>query len=203
MTETASQVATTRPGEPCEESRIAGPPLRGTSVRIHDPDDAGVGEILVRGPTLMRGYFRNPVATDEALRDGWLHTGDVGCLDAAGRLRVTGRRSEIIVTGGENVHPAVVEEVLRGHPDVADVAVFGVPDDRWGERVHAAVVLRSGPLDTSALRAWCRGSLAGFEIPAVFHRTPDLPRTPAGKLRRRDLVAAFGDSPGGPGGRGV
>jgi O-succinylbenzoic acid--CoA ligase len=186
LTEAASQVATGRPG-------VVPPaafPLPATEVRIAAPDGAGIGEILVRGPTVMTGYFEDAAATAAALRDGWLHTGDLGRLDADGALSVVGRRTDLIVTGGENVYPVEVERVLAEHPNVAEVAVFGVPDDVWGERVVATIVPTRGALDGPALRAWAASRLAAFKIPRDVRVAAALPRTASGKIRRAALRAA-------------
>jgi o-succinylbenzoate---CoA ligase len=170
LTEAASQVTTSTPAEPW----TAGRPLEGTTVEIA-PD----GEILVAGPTVAPGALAP---------DGRLHTGDLGTLDEAGRLTVTGRRAETIVTGGENVAPAEVEAVLLAHPDVADAAVLGRPDPEWGEAVTALVVLREGAgLDEQALREHCAAHLARFKVPKAIDAVAALPRTPSGKLLRREL----------------
>jgi O-succinylbenzoic acid--CoA ligase len=186
-TETCSQVATAEPSAGVDHAGSVGRPLSGVEVRIGNADESGLGEVLVSGPILMRGYFENDEATRAALLDGWLHTGDLGRFDSKGRLRVEGRRTDLIITGGENVMPQEVESVLTSHPDVADVAVYGVPDDRWGERVLAAVVPSSDGLDAAALRAWCRERLAGYKIPAAFVTVSSLPRNSSGKLLRRRL----------------
>jgi O-succinylbenzoic acid--CoA ligase len=169
LTEACSQVTAETPGE---GTATAGRALPGTEVGV----DAG-GEILVRGPTVAPG------AADD---DGFLHTGDLGVLDPDGRLTVVGRRSETIVTGGENVAPAEVEAALEAHPAVAEAAVFGRADPEWGERVVAAVVLRT---DASAadLRAHAAARLAGFKVPKEIEPRPELPRTASGKLRRAEL----------------
>jgi len=171
LTEACSQVTTSAIGEP----ETAGAPLPGTRVDI-----AADGEVLVSGPTVAPG------AADP---DGVLHTGDLGELDAAGRLTVTGRKADTIVTGGENVAPAEVEAALAAHPAVADVAVHARPDPEWGEAVVATVVLRpAASADADELRAHCRAALAGFKVPRAIEFAEELPRTPSGKLRRRALV---------------
>jgi O-succinylbenzoic acid--CoA ligase len=187
LTETCSQVATAEPSAGDDQAESVGCPLSGVEVRIGNGDASGLGEVLVRGPILMRGYFENDEATRAALRDGWLHTGDLGRLDASGRLRVEGRSTDLIITGGENVMPQEVESVLTSHPEVADAAVYGVPDDRWGERVVAAVVPARHTVDAAVLGAWCREHLAGYKIPTSFVAVSALPRTPSGKLVRRRL----------------
>jgi len=187
LTEAASQVATATPDDASAPG--VGAPLAGTRVRIDGADADGRGEIHVCGPTIMRGYFRDDDATRAVLRDGWLHTGDVGRLAADGRLEVFDRRSDVVITGGENVYPTEVESVLLAHPAIAEAAVYGVPDAEWGRRVQAAVVVRAGAaFDADAVRAWCRTRLAGYKIPRVIVAVADLPRTASGKIRRRALV---------------
>jgi O-succinylbenzoic acid--CoA ligase len=166
LTEAASQVATSFPEEARAFPGTCGRPLPGTEIRIADPDREGIGELLVRGPTLMSGYFRRPEETARALRDRWLHTGDFGRLDSEGRLFVHARRSDLIVSGGENVYPAEVETVLRSHAAVAEAAVFAEADPEWGQRVVAAVRLRPGARATEEeLRGWCSERLARFKVP--------------------------------------
>jgi O-succinylbenzoic acid--CoA ligase len=171
--------------EACSQVSTNGPPLFCTSVRI----DPSSGEILVAGPT---------VAPASAAADGWLHTGDLGRLDADGSLSVVGRAAETIVSGGENVAPSEVEAVLESHPDVLEAAVVGRKDERWGEAVSAIVVLRAEPaaggpgppagVVEAELRAHCARRLASFKVPkSVTLRTAPLPRTRSGKLLRRDL----------------
>ncbi|MDQ6915939.1 MAG: AMP-binding protein, partial [Actinomycetota bacterium] len=170
LTQACSQVTTSAIGDPS----TAGPPLFCTRVEIADD-----GEILVAGPTVAPG------ATGP---DGRLHTGDLGTLDDHGRLTVTGRRSETIVTGGENVAPAEVEAVLEAHPAVAEAAVHARPDSEWGEAIVATVVPRDGVrLDPDDLRAHCRATLAGFKVPKAIEIATSLPRTASGKLRRDAL----------------
>jgi acyl-CoA synthetase (AMP-forming)/AMP-acid ligase II len=136
-------------------------------------------EILVAGPTVA------PAATAE---DGWLHTGDLGALDANGQLTVTGRAGDTIVTGGENVAPAEVEAVLATHPAIADVVVHGTPNVQWGEQIVATIVLVPGATATAdELAGYCRVRLARYKVPKVFRFSLDLPRTQSGKLLRRDL----------------
>jgi O-succinylbenzoic acid--CoA ligase len=169
LTEACSQVTTSRPGEP----GTAGPPLVCTRVEIAGDDQ----EILVASPTVAPGAVAD---------DGFLHTGDRGALDERGRLVVTGRKADTIVTGGENVAPAEVEAVLEAHPAVAEAAVHGRPDEQWGEAVVAKVVLRADA-DPVAIREHAATLLARFKVPKAVEVVDDLPRTPSGKLRRRDL----------------
>jgi O-succinylbenzoic acid--CoA ligase len=184
-----------------------GYPLDGVELRIDGgsgglkgspPVDGGAdgGEILVRGPMLFRGYRGDPAGTAAALRGGWLRTGDLGRLDpangGAGRLVVLGRRDDLIVTGGVNVHPVEVEAVLAAHPAVAAVGVGGLPDPRWGQRVAAYVVPRdpAAPPTLAELRAFALERLAAAKAPRELVLVPALPRGPSGKLLRRLLPGA-------------
>jgi o-succinylbenzoate---CoA ligase len=160
--------------EACSQIATEGIALLGTEVSIaHD------GEVLVRGRT---------VATGALGPDGWLHTGDLGALDDAGRLVIAGRKADTIVTGGENVAPVEVESVLLEHPGVVDAAVFGRIDPEWGEAIVAHVVLADGAdLETEALRAHCVSRLAPFKVPKRFEPVAGVPRGATGKLLRREL----------------
>ena len=201
LTEACSQVATLSPADAPKRPGAAGRPLYPNAVRIAlaDGTDAApgeAGEILVRGPIVMAGYHGQPEATARTIVDGWLHTGDVGSLDADGLLHVLDRRDDLIITGGENVYPAEVEGVLVEHPWVAEAGVIGVPDDRWGQRVIAIVRLSDAPDVAAAnapevLRAHCRARLGGYKVPGEVRITgEELPRTAAGKLRRAALRSA-------------
>jgi o-succinylbenzoate---CoA ligase len=177
LTESCSQATTTPLAAIGGGPSSAGPPLFCTRVRIAED-----GEILVGGPT---------VAPAALAGDGWLHTGDLGALDDRGCPRVTGRKADTIVSGGENVAPAEVEAVLEAHPQVLEAAVLGQADVRWGESVTAIVVTRTGEeLDIEELRAHCAGALAPYKVPKRFFATAEpLPRTRSGKLLRRELRA--------------
>jgi o-succinylbenzoate---CoA ligase len=173
LTETCSQVTTLAPAEARRKLGSAGRPLLTTHLRIVD------GEILVQGPT---------VAPGSADADGWLHTGDIGHIDEEGFLYVEDRIDDMIVSGGENVIPAEVEEVLLRHPEVADAAVVGREDPEWQQAVTAVVVLASDSAATpDELRRHCAESLAGFKVPKRIELAAALPRTPSGKLMRRAL----------------
>jgi len=152
------------------------------------PDEAG--ELLLRGPQCFAGYFDDPVRTREALDDdGWLHTGDLASRDAGGAFRIRGRRKEMFISGGENVYPGEVESALMAHPALAEVAVVGVPDVRWGEVGHAFVVTKANAaLDAGAVTAWARGQLAGYKVPKRLVQLPALPRLGSGKVDRAALL---------------
>ena len=153
------------------------------------------GEVLVRGETVMKGYWNNPEATAAALADGWLHTGDVGMLDADGFLSLTDRSRDVIISGGTNIYPREVEEVLARHPAVLEVAVVGAPSAEWGEDVAAFVVLRAGmTADPAALEAWCLAEIASFKKPKRYVFCAELPKNSYGKVLKTELRATFGDA---------
>jgi O-succinylbenzoic acid--CoA ligase len=201
MTETASQVATARPPEAFAHPTTVGRPLLWTRVTVVDDDgeplpEGAVGELVVDGPTVTPGYL-DRAATVEAFCGHGLLTGDLGRVED-GRVVVLGRLDDRIVTGGENVAPAEVERVLRGHPAVDDVAVVGLPDEEWGERVAALVVPATGAsVDRDALESFCRERLAAFKLPRVVATAAELPRTVSGTVDRRavrDRLRAAADA---------
>lgn len=166
----------------------------GTAVRVVDSEgnslpDGEIGEVIVSGPTVMAGYLGRPDATSQTLRDGWLHTGDLGRFDR-GMLTLLDRSKDLVITGGANVYPREVEEVLRTHDQVTDVAVIGIPDDEWGERVVAFVVTTPDlPADQvhSTLDAFCLDTMARYKRPKEYHLIDDLPRNGAGKVLKTEL----------------
>ncbi|GIW03146.1 o-succinylbenzoate--CoA ligase [Roseiflexus sp.] len=189
LTEAASQVATALPDEVRRKPGSVGRPLIFTHVRVtneqgRDQPPGVYGNILVRGPTLMRGYLGE--APLDA--DAWFATGDIGYLDADGDLWVVQRRSDLIISGGENIYPAEVEQALRQHPAVADVAVVGVPSAEWGQQVGAAIVLRDPSVSVEAILAFSRTRLAGYKQPRVVRIVAELPRTASGKIQREAVI---------------
>jgi fatty-acyl-CoA synthase len=196
LTETAPFITINRPRaeyddlEPEERARRlsrAGVPAIGTRIAISD-----TGEVLAQGNTVLAGYWENPDATGEALEGGWFHTGDGGSLDEGGYLTISDRKKDVIITGGENVSSIEVEDVLFGHPAVAEVAVIGVPDDKWGEMVTAVVVLAEGQqADEAELIAHCRGKLAGYKVPKRVEFRDELARTATGKIQKFKLRESF------------
>jgi fatty-acyl-CoA synthase len=172
---------------------FAGLPVKGQRCRVvrEDGSDAApweVGELLIAGPTVMAGYWANPDATAEAIRDGWLHTGDLALVDEEGYYKIVDRKKDMIISGGINVYPAEVEIALAGHPDVLEVAVIGVPDERWGERVTACVVARPGSdLDAGALGEFVADLVADYKRPKHYVFLDALPRNMAGKILKREL----------------
>jgi acyl-CoA synthetase (AMP-forming)/AMP-acid ligase II len=173
--------------------RSAGRAAPHTEVRIVDPDHrevprGAVGEIVVRGANVMLGYWNKPKETAEAVIDGWMHTGDGGCMDEAGYVFVVDRIKDMIVSGGENVYSIEVENAIALHPVVAACAVIGVPDSEWGERVHAVVVLQPGAdLALEELRAHVKGRIASYKAPRSFEVIDALPLSGAGKVLKREL----------------
>jgi acyl-CoA synthetase (AMP-forming)/AMP-acid ligase II len=186
----------------------AGRPGPGVAVRLVDDEErdvpvGAVGEILVRGAQVMAGYWDDEPATTDAIRDSWLHTGDVGRLDEGGWLYIIDRKKDIIVTGGENVASREVEDVLHSHPGVRDVAVIGVPDAHWGENVCAVVVPQQRGTDpTSEVVALARSRLAGFKTPRHVVLVDSLPKNASGKVLKADLRRWLSDHPERLGERG-
>jgi acyl-CoA synthetase (AMP-forming)/AMP-acid ligase II len=173
--------------------RSCGRPLEGTEIRIlgadGEPKGPGeVGEILIKGPLVMKGYWNNPEATKKAIRDGWFYSGDAGYTDEEGYLYIYDRVKDMIVSGAENIYPAEVESALFGHPAIADVAVIGVPDAKWGEAVKAVVVLKTGASATQEeVIAFAKERIAGYKCPKTVDFVEALPRNPSGKLLKREL----------------
>ena len=191
--------------------RSAGRPLPWVEMQIVDPTTGmecaprEVGEVRLRAPNVMAGYYRRPQETAAALTvDGWLRTGDGGYCDEDGYLFLTDRIKDMIVSGGENVYPVEVEEVLSQHPGVAEVAVIGIPDERWGETVIALVVRTAGSaVSAPELVGHARERLAGYKLPRAIEFVAELPRNPAGKVLKRDLRARFGAPASGAGASGA
>ena len=180
--------------------RSAGRPVYNADIVILDVDgnsleDGEVGEICVRGPMVMRGYWQQPELTAQTLRGGWMHTGDAGYIGERGFLFLVDRIKDMIVTGGENVYSAEVENVLYQHPAIAECAVIGIPSADWGEAVHAVVTLRPGmTVSTQDLFGHCRSRIAGYKCPKSFDvRDIDLPKSGAGKILKVELRRPFWD----------
>jgi fatty-acyl-CoA synthase len=173
--------------------RSCGKPYPGLDIKIVDGDDrevkqGDVGEILIRGGTTMKGYWNKPEATAKSIKNGWFYTGDAGYFDKDGFLFIHDRVKDMIVSGGENIYPAEVENAIFGHAAVADVAVIGVPDDKWGEAVKAIVVLKPGQTATPEdIIAFTRSRIAGYKLPKSVDFIEALPRNPSGKILRREL----------------
>ena len=202
MTETSGTIVALDPedhdpaGSP--RMRSVGTPLQGVEIKIIDEQGRQlapnqVGEIATRSSKNMKGYWNNPAATAATIdREGWLRTGDAGYLDADGYLYIHDRVKDMIISGGENVYPAEVENAVFSHPDIADVAVIGVPDEKWGEAVKACVVLKPGKsLSEAEVIAHARAHIAGYKCPKSVDFIAALPRNPSGKVLRRELRAPY------------
>ncbi|QHE84619.1 long-chain-fatty-acid--CoA ligase [Hydrogenophaga sp. BPS33] len=203
LTEACPVISSSGPAHHSEDarksglSRSAGHPAFGVLVRIVDAGGREVprgvvGEITARGPNIMLGYWNKPEETAKALRDGWLFTGDGGYLDADGNLFIVDRIKDMIVSGGENIYSAEVENAIAQHPAVAMCAVIGIPHEKWGEAVHAVVVCKPGAeLDEEAVRTHCRERIAGYKCPKTVAFRDALPLSSAGKILKRDLREPF------------
>ena len=196
LTEASPNVLCLPPEDARRKVGYAGKPYAHVEVALGDPvtgallDGGADGELLVRGPGVFAGYWRDPQATAFSTRGGWLHTGDLAHRDADGYYRILDRVDDVYISGGENVSPAEVENVLFGHPAVADAAVVGKPDQRWGEVGVAFVVTRAGAhTDAEELVAHCRRDLAAYKVPAEVHFVDAIPRSSVGKTLRRALRA--------------
>jgi len=174
-----------------------GIPVPGTEIMLLDDNGQPValgqpGELCVRGPQVMRGYWKRPEATAEVLKDGWLYTGDVAVMDAEGTFKIVDRKKDLVLVSGFNVYPNEIEDALSRHDAVMEAAVIGLPDAKTGEAVHAYVVLREdvvGQVSEADLIAHCRELLTGYKVPAKLHFRDELPKTPVGKILRKDLRA--------------
>jgi fatty-acyl-CoA synthase len=175
------------PEERAKKLSRAGAPAIGTRMAVSES-----GEVLARGNTVLGGYWTNPDATAEALEDGWFHTGDGGSIDDDGYVTISDRKKDVIITGGENVSSIEVEDAVFSHPAVAEVAVIGIPDDKWGEMVTALVVTAEGQQVTEEeIIAHCRGKIAGYKIPKKVEFRDAIPRTATGKIQKFKLREAY------------
>jgi acyl-CoA synthetase (AMP-forming)/AMP-acid ligase II len=177
--------------------RSCGRAVVNTQIRIVDKAGNDVamgesGEIIARGPQIMQGYWHRDDANADTLKDGWLHTGDAGKMDAEGYVYILDRVKDLIISGGENIYPAEIENVLLQHDAVQDGAVIGVPDPQWGEVALAVLIIKPGfSLDADALKAFCKLQLAGYKVPKHFIATEQLPRNPSGKILKKELRATY------------
>ncbi|WP_374283864.1 class I adenylate-forming enzyme family protein [Novosphingobium sp.] len=186
-------------GQLASDERLASVGRPNPLVRVEIMDEQNrilprgeTGEICVRGDLIMKGYYKAPEKTAETIIDGWLHTGDIGHIDAAGYLHLTDRKKDMIITGGFNVYPATVEQVIWSHSAVQDCAVIGVPDAKWGEAVKAVVELNPGQSVTAEeIIALCKAQLGSVMAPKSVDFVPSLPRSPVGKVLKKDLRAAY------------
>ncbi len=197
LTETGGPACLISPEAAISKKGSTGPAFLHPDVRVIDTDGRDVapgeiGEVIIRGRHLMKEYWNRPDATADTLRDGWLHSGDLATIDDDGFVYIQDRKKDMIISGGENVYPAEVENALMGHPDVADVAVIGMPSEKWGESAAAIVVPREGSdLRADDVRDYCQGKLARFKQPRVVEFIDEIPRNPTGKILKRVLRDQF------------
>ncbi|MFQ6618919.1 MAG: class I adenylate-forming enzyme family protein, partial [Fidelibacterota bacterium] len=177
-----------------------GLPIPEQEMKIFDDQDrelpqGEIGEIVIRGENVMVGYYKNPEATAETLRNGWLHTGDLGYVDEEGYFYIVGRKKEMIIRGGENIYPKEIEEVLYRHPKIAEAAVVGLPDKIWGEEVSAFIVLKLGEsLSEEEVIAYCKEHLADYKCPQKVMFTGVFPKTATGKIQKGKLRELYSSS---------
>lgn len=197
MTETSGTISLLPPDdhdlEGNERMRSAGKAVPGVEIRVVDPNDnevprGEIGEVAIKSPSNLIEYWHLPDATAEALRGGWMHTGDAAYMDDDGYIYIQDRIKDMIISGGENVYPAEVESAIYGHPAIAEVAVIGVPSERWGEEVKACVVAKPGmEIEEGDVIAYARERVAAFKAPKSVDVIPEMPRNPSGKILRREL----------------
>ncbi len=198
LTETAPCTSVLDADSVIAHAGSVGKPLLHVDYRIvdeagHDLPTGEVGELLIRGPNVFIGYWQKPEATREALQDGWFHSGDLARVDEDGYYFIVDRKKDMVISGGENVYPAEVEQALYRHPAIAEVAVIGIPDEKWGEAVTAVVALKPGQqLSAEELIDWTREKLAGFKRPRRVSFVDALPRTTTGKVLKRELRKQWG-----------
>ena len=200
LSETSPVASSNHPGKERKPGSI-GTPIEGVEMQVVDEDDkpvaqGEVGEIVIRGHNVMKGYWQRPEATEEAMRGGWFHSGDMARTDEDGYFYIVDRKKDLIIRGGYNVYPREVEEVLYEHPKIREAAVLGVPHDEWGEEIGAAVVLHEGEgLAEEEVSAYVKERIAAYKYPRVVWFLDDLPKGPTGKILKREIeVPAAADA---------
>ena len=199
LTETSPTLFLTDAEHALSKAGSVGKTAMHTEIRIVDEEGndvppGAIGELWARGPNVTPGYWQRPEANETSFTDGWLHTGDAARMDADGYVYIVDRWKDMYISGGENVYPAEVEQVYFRHPNVVDVAIIGVPDDRWGETGLAVVVPRDREaFDESEFLSFGRGQLASFKLPKAVWVIDEIPRNAAGKVLKRDLRASASD----------
>ena len=192
LSETSPVASTNHPGRPRKAGSI-GTPLEEVEMKVVDENDeevprGEVGEIVIRGHNVMKGYWQRPDATEEAMRGGWFHSGDMARVDEDGYFFIVDRKKDLIIRGGYNVYPREVEEVLYEHPKIREAAVIGVPHDQWGEEIGAAVVLHEGEqLDPEEISAYVKERIAAYKYPRLVWFLDELPKGPTGKILKREI----------------
>jgi long-chain acyl-CoA synthetase len=204
LSETSPVACTNHPGRPRKPGSI-GTPLEQVEMKVVDEDDnevaqGEVGEIVIRGHNVMKGYWQRPEATEEAMRGGWFHTGDMARIDEDGYFFIVDRKKDLIIRGGYNVYPREVEEVLYEHPKIREAAVIGVPHDEWGEEIGAAIVPHEGEdLAPEEVSEYVKERIAAYKYPRIVWFMEELPKGPTGKILKREIEVPAAASPGSPG----
>ena len=196
MTETCGPACLLRGTDVADHPGSCGKAFFHTDIRVVDENNSDVkpgepGEILIRGRHVMKEYWNNPEATKDSLRNGWLHSGDVATIDEDGFVYIKDRLKDMIISGGENVYPAEIENVILAHDQVKDVAVIGQESEKWGESPLAIVVRKSNTLNADEIMAFCLGKLARFKLPKAIEFIDTIPRNPSGKALKRELRSKF------------
>ncbi len=201
LSETSPVASSNHPGRPRKPGSI-GTPLREVEMKVVDENDqevprGEVGEIVIRGHNVMKGYWQRPDATEEAMRGGWFHSGDMARIDEDGYFFIVDRKKDLIIRGGYNVYPREVEEILYEHPKIREAAVLGVPHDEWGEEIGAAVVLHEGEeLTPEEVSEYVKERIAAYKYPRIVWFLDDLPKGPTGKILKREIDAPAPAEPG-------
>jgi acyl-CoA synthetase (AMP-forming)/AMP-acid ligase II len=196
LTETGGPACLISPEEAIAKAGSTGPAFFHTDVRVvneagEDVAPGEVGEVIVAGAHNMKEYWNRPEATAETIRNGWLHTGDLATMDKEGFVYIQDRKKDMIISGGENVYPAEIENVLLAHPGIGEVAVIGQPSEKWGESPLAVVVKADPGLDAQSVLDFCQGKLARFKQPRAVAFIDEIPRNPTGKVLKRVLREQF------------
>jgi len=201
MTESSGGITTLLPKDFARKKACVGKEHLNLELRVVDESGShvpvgDVGEVIFRGSNMMKGYYKDAAATETSIRDGWFYTGDLGRLDEEGFLYIVDRKKDMIITGGENVYPREVEEILYTHPLIAEAAVIGVPDPRWGEAIKAVVVLDpDATVSEMDIIGFCRKEIGGFKCPKSVEFINELPKNPAGKILKKELKKRFSSPP--------
>jgi acyl-CoA synthetase (AMP-forming)/AMP-acid ligase II len=196
LTESCGPACLTSPEDAITKAGSTGKAFFHTDVRVvdeqgRDVPPGGTGEVIIRGAHIMKGYWNRPEATAETIRDGWLHSGDLATIDADGFIYIQDRKKDMIITGGENVYPAEIENAILCHEHVREVAVIGMASAKWGESPLAIVVRKDAALDEATVIEHCKGKLARYKVPKAVRFVDEIPRNPAGKILKRVLRDRF------------
>lgn len=194
MTETSSQIVTLSPADAMNQLGSSGKPLFPAQLKINEPNREGIGEIFVKGPMVTEGYYKNEQANNRVFNDGWLATGDLGYVDEKGFLYVVERRTDLIISGGENIYPTEVENVIARLGEILEVGVIGVPDEKWGQ-VPVAFVVKTDEISSELIISYAKQRLASYKLPKHIFFIDELPRNASNKLMRKKLLDIYNEIP--------